>query len=193
MSAEIETMSDKAEIYTQRIVAYGDIIGWTNACNSPDPKVLIRVKRAIEEVQKYAGVFHIEQKKKLIDVYSPIGNTEYMTIEFAMFSDNFAVSMLPSSGYRIFDILSNICHPLLCFGFPTRGGITIGDIRHVENAIWGPALVEAVNIEKTAHYPRLICSPALLRHLENFVPQGKSVITTVRLKVKQNQLVAGIV
>jgi hypothetical protein len=98
-----------------------------------------------------------------------------------MFSDSFAVSMLPTSGYRIFDILSNICHPLLCCGFPTRGGITIGDLHHVENAIWGPALIDAVNIEKTAHYPRLICSSALLQHLKNFEPQGKSVIITDHL------------
>jgi hypothetical protein len=178
MPEDSESPDDKAEIYTQRIVAYGDILGWTCACNSSDPEVLRRIKRAIEGIQRYAEGFNPYEKKKMIVAYPPIGNSEYGTIEFSMFSDCFAVSMLPNSGYRIFDILSNICHPLLRLRFSTRGGITIGNLHHVENAVWGPALIEAVNMEKTARYPGLICSPALLQHLQDFEPQGKAVIIT---------------
>lgn len=48
---------------------------------------------------------------------------------------------------------------LLQLGFLTRGGITIGPVHHRDNIIFGPALIEAVALEKEAHYPRIAEPP----------------------------------
>lgn len=56
---------------------------------------------------------------------------------------------------------------MLDLGFLTRGAITVGELYHIDNMIFGPALIEAVSLKKEAVYPRLICSPKLLEHLES--------------------------
>ena len=45
---------------------------------------------------------------------------------------------------------------LLRKGFLIRGAITVGDMYHDEHYCFGPALIEAVELEKLAMYPRVI-------------------------------------
>lgn len=43
--------------------------------------------------------------------------------------------------------------------------MTIGEVHHRDNVIFGPAIIEAVALEREAHFPRLLCSDSLLGHL----------------------------
>lgn len=174
-------MAEKQGIYTKRIVAYGDILGWKEACGVESAQ-LEKVKQAIEKIiHGYAKMFSTNLKERVRNAPYSVIDREYMGVEFAMFSDNFAVSMPAESGYRVFDIVSNICHPLLCLGFLTRGGITVGDLHHEENVIFGPAIIEATNLEKEAVYPRLVCSYKLLIHLQGFASAECDAIVTDHL------------
>jgi hypothetical protein len=69
----------------------------------------------------------------------------------------------------------------LQYGFLTRGGIAVGQLHHRQNVVFGPALVEAVNLEREAIYPRLICSPGLLAHLKDFPRPYSTPIMTDHL------------
>lgn len=174
-------MAETQGIYAKRIVAYGDILGWKEACRAESSR-LEKVKRATEEViHGYAKMFSANLKERIRSAPYSVVDTEYMGVEFAMFSDNFAVPTPAESGYRIFDMVSNICHPLLCLGFLTRGGITVGDLHHEENVIFGPAIIEAANLEKDAVYPRLVCSHKLLAHLQGFASAECDAIVTDHL------------
>ncbi|HEX9253917.1 MAG TPA: hypothetical protein VF938_00175, partial [Candidatus Angelobacter sp.] len=147
-----------ADMYTERILAYGDILGWTEAIEACENQAdYDRIKKAIDHIHEYAKNFALHIKEKVSKAVGPnVPLQEYLGIEFAFFSDSFAVSIPADDGYRIFDILSNICHPLLCSNFLTRGGITMGSLHHVENVIFGPALIEAHRLEQEAVYPRLL-------------------------------------
>ena len=47
-----------------------------------------------------------------------------------------------------------------------RGGVSIGKVHHREGIIFGPALVEAIEMEHKAYYPRYLCSEKLIAHLD---------------------------
>ncbi len=48
-------------------------------------------------------------------------------------------------------------------GIMIRGGVTIGDLYHRNNIVYGPAMIEAYRLEsKCAIYPRIIMSEDML-------------------------------
>ena len=153
---------DSYKIYEQRVIAYVDILGWKEACKTESDK-LTAATRAIDDTAIRYCRFN---KDKVRNIDNIVMNPIYEECQFGAFSDNFAVSMPAKSGYRIIDAAAEVCRKLLHIGFLTRGGITIGKLHHVDNVIFGPALVDAVQLEKEATYPRLVCSPELIDHLE---------------------------
>jgi len=150
-------------VYEQRIVAYVDILGWSEACKEESEK-LTAASQAIHDIANiYCRFFKAKMRSDPnIKKMNPI----YEAVQFGAFSDNFAVSMPAKSGYRIIEAAAEVCRKLLHIGILTRGGITIGKLHHVDNVIFGPALIEAVRLEKEAVYPRLVCSLELVDHLE---------------------------
>ena len=91
---------------------------------------------------------------------------EHKGIEFSHFSDYFAISAPVDHGEAVFKILSWRISNLLQSGFIVRGGVTVGHLYHSPKIIFGPALVKAVDIEKDAGFPRLLCSHGLIEHLD---------------------------
>ena len=83
------------------------------------------------------------------------------------FSDSFAISAPVEYGEAVFRILSWRSTNLLQAGFLVRGGVTVGQLYHRPKTIFGPALVEAVEIEKGACFPRYLCSETLIEHLDH--------------------------
>jgi hypothetical protein len=90
---------------------------------------------------------------------------KYALIEFSFFSDNFAVSAPVEHADWVFGILSCASLKLLHMNFLVRGAVTLGELYHEKNVIFGPALIEAVDMEKKAEYPRLLCSENLVEFL----------------------------
>jgi hypothetical protein len=149
--------------YEQRVIAYVDILGWSEACKTESDN-LIETAQAIDDAAIRYCRFTKAKIRNITNNMNPI----YDDVQFGAFSDNFAVSMHAKSGYRIIVAAAEVCRKLLHIGFLTRGGITIGKLHHVDNVIFGPALIDAVRLEKEAVYPRLLCSPELVDHLETF-------------------------
>lgn len=76
------------------------------------------------------------------------------------FSDNMVVSTEFSRGYELYGLMqfaSNLTFSLLRLGILSRGGIAVGSLRHKGSIVYGPALVEAYQIEsQIAVYPRIV-------------------------------------
>jgi hypothetical protein len=68
-------------------------------------------------------------------------------------------------GFRILQSAAALSVKVLQQGFLTRDGVTVGQMYHNDNVVFGPALIEAVALEKEAHYPRLLCTDGLLAHV----------------------------
>ncbi len=121
--------------YEQRAVLFLDVLGF---------------KRLIDE-----------RREDVIEEALEITCAKYQSnYEVSTFSDNMAVSLPFRIGYELAELIqfsSSLTLQLLHKGVLSRGGITVGEIRHKGNAIYGPALVEAYQLEsKTANYPRVV-------------------------------------
>lgn len=153
-------------MYEKRVVAYVDIIGWSAACCSSDDAELRRVADAAKAIHDAAYQYSREKKSQVASDPKAIVHPKTADTQWGAFSDNFVISMPESFGYRLLTPTTDICRRLLRLGFLTRGAITFGDLHHLDNVVYGPAIVEAVALEQTAVYPRLVVSPAARLSLE---------------------------
>src|ERR1700730_11736860 len=135
------------DAYETRIIAFADILGWANATNELSKfKCLLEI---ITSIADYARNFSPDKKSVLKTTHGvPQGLIEkHSAIEFSYFSDSFSVSVPVAHGQSIFNILSWANDLLLHKEFAVRGGVTIGGLYHEQGIIFGPALVEAVELE----------------------------------------------
>ena len=147
--------------YEQRIVVYADVLGWSDACR--DLSQFPSLQNAANEIAKYARKFSLSVKRALKTT------EQHTVIQFSFFSDNFAVSAPVDDDQvkMIFKIIAFATHELMRVGFLIRGAVTLGGLYHDDTGvIFGPALVEAVDMEKKTGYPRLICSDCLIEFLD---------------------------
>lgn len=160
-------MMQEANEYEARIVAYADILGWSEVTkkSAKDVSQRPRLLKAVTSIAGHANSFSLKNKetiKKTIGV-SQHFIERYDSIEFSYFSDNFVVSVPIAHGEILFKILAFAYDTLLHERFLVRGGVTIGDVYHNQGIIFGPALLEAVAIEQNeALYPRFLCSQKLI-------------------------------
>jgi hypothetical protein len=61
-------------------------------------------------------------------------------------------------------LLGRLAAAALKIGFLIRGGVTIGNLYHAQGIVFGPAMVEAYELEsRTAVYPRIVVSHTIMR------------------------------
>lgn len=146
-------MNDKKIInYEQRIVAYVDILGFSNLIkrSTNNNEILNKIYLALSHFQ--------EEREKNEKDNERFGDR---ICEYSTQSDCIVISykFYQKSG-AFFNVLTDIyflISEISSLGFLVRGGITIGKLFHDKQNVFGPALVEAVELEeKCAHYPRVI-------------------------------------
>jgi hypothetical protein len=159
-------------VYENRLLAYVDVLGWKTAC--ADYSNLDRIERALAVIHNYSKSYSQSHRKKLLAIPQHIGtpNPLFLKVQFAAFSDHFVFSKPADFGGRIFSV-QDVCLELLKLGFLTRGAIVLGDLHHLDNEIFGPALIDAVRIEETeAIFPRIIVADDVVQHCEQLAPLG---------------------
>lgn len=86
--------------------------------------------------------------------------------QVSQFSDSIVVSYSLAERGAVFDMLYDIYLlqiQLIQRGFLVRGAISVGELFHDEHVVFGPALVEAAELEKLAMYPRVILGQEILQ------------------------------
>lgn len=149
--------------YAQRLIAYIDILGWRDAADRLTPETMLE---AVNLIHAEAGAFNAAKRQEVLELSRKNGWQAlpgFQNVRVAAFSDNIAVSMPSEYGASIFAV-RRICLGLLQLGFLARGGVTIGDLYHEDNLVFGPALNRAYEIEsKEAKFPRLICDESVVK------------------------------
>lgn len=162
--------------YEDRLVAYIDILGWEDATSRLAPEKLVE---ALDLIHEEPRSFNEAERKRLIEFGNQPGvkiNQAYLKIHAAAFSDNIAVSQPKSFGTRIFSI-RGICLRLLQLGFLTRGAVSVGQLYHEDNMIFGPALNRAHAIEVSeTKFPRIVCDDPVVEMLKDQPGFGHEVI-----------------
>ncbi len=159
---EIEKRVDvmKAGVYEQRIVAFVDILGFKNmVCNSTDSRL---------EQQKILDAMKLIYRVKELNDSGFDGGLRRYGIQVTTFSDSAVISYPLSHDGGLFYVLMDLIHlqiDLLAIGIFVRGGITVGLAHHDEYNVFGPAMVEAYELEsKSAVYPRIILTEETINY-----------------------------
>jgi hypothetical protein len=136
--------------YDRRVVAFFDILGWRSEIEDAgaDPERIGRLRRI---VLQYSRMLRLP-------VLAPVNVTT--------FSDNVVISTPPDKINTPFFLreMAVIQAMTVSLGFLPRGGITIGDILHDDETVFGPGLNRAYELEsRIANFPRIVVDEAVLK------------------------------
>lgn len=161
---ELDKVANK-EIYQRRVIAFIDILGFKSHIN----KTVIddEYKERLFKALRFILDFQKDNEEGILELKS-------MGKEVTVFSDSIVISYPLTIPSAIFMIMIDIIHIQLELAFKElvfRGSITIGDVHHDSNLIFGPGLVKAYELEsKCAIYPRIILEEeTIIEGVENRV------------------------
>ena len=145
--------------YEQRIVAFIDILGFSDIVNDTiDKKNGEDIENKINDVVSAYRVIHdILDLNEKSDKLSSRSN---QSKKVAIFSDSIVISFKfeePSEVFFTLMELKWLIMQLLSNGWLCRGAVSLGKLNHTDEYVFGPALIEAYLLEsKAALYPRII-------------------------------------
>lgn len=145
-------------IYENRILAFVDILGFKDMIvkSAGDSQKQQLIKEAMNIVHSY----------KVLNDKGSVGGLQKFGVQVTTFSDSAVLSYPVSFDGGLFHVILDLIHlqiDLACLGVFIRGGITIGMAYHDEVNAFGPAMVEAYDLESnSAVYPRVILTEQTL-------------------------------
>ena len=149
-------MSNEAA-YEQRVVAYLDILGFKDHVG--------RSANDASEIAAISGVLrYLDTEKASSRNGQP--SLQAIGVETTTFSDHIVRSTLvrtPSSVYHTIMDVIQFQMAIVDFGFFVRGAITVGNLIHESDVVFGQALIEAYDIENSmAIYPRVVVTQSAI-------------------------------
>jgi hypothetical protein len=136
--------------YKRRVVAFYDVLGWRSEIEKAgtDPAKIGDLRRLI--------LSHTRVLRMPVEA----------PVNVSTFSDNIVIST-PVSPTNVPYFLRSIAIMQLMTAslhFLLRGGITVGDIYHDDEVVFGPALNRAYHLEsRVADVPRIVLDPEVLK------------------------------
>jgi len=146
---------DPEVLFERRLLAYVDVLGWSELVRSPRGDEVVRKIFAATSRLESALEAEADRKTEFAELAVPFGKT----IRVSYFSDTLVYSCEPTPDEAAWMVgqVQRVCASLMSKGHYVRGGITIGELQHDGNTTVGRALVDAYDIDrKVARYPRLI-------------------------------------
>lgn len=160
--------------FSEYYVAYFDVLGYKEAFKKSE-EVSAKLVDAIE--------FSIGMMKDIVSIHNTTfdeSTEKAPEIEYKVFSDNVLIcykeTKEPLSGLSLVSFLRLIATIQRVFFEGThlivRGGITKGPLYLTNDFVGGKALVDAVELESTAVYPRIVVADCILNELDSFKMQN---------------------
>lgn len=150
IGSEVDSGVMAENIYENRAVAFLDILGFSD--------VIMRGGSETEISQLFGA---LKKRAEEVDGLSLSGR-----MQLSVFSDSIVVSEEYLGGFgaeRIAGYATYLATEILARGFLVRGGVCVGPLYHRDGTVFGPALIEAYNMEsRTAIYPRIIVSESFV-------------------------------
>ena len=149
-------------------IAYMDVLGYKQFfIENPDkaPEFLAYIHDAIQKTKEHLNI------TKISPILSTYAN---MDIKIKVFSDNILICMSfeehdPADQLRLLcfvKLISEIQRGFITqFGLFLRGGLTKGKLSFHDEYVFGQGLIDAVAMEESAKYPRIIVDEALISYM----------------------------
>jgi hypothetical protein len=178
----------KTETY---YVAFIDILGFSELIKKYDkgllPNVLDDLKSALDKATDFLKTDYVKEEdafhwKKYLKVHlfsDCLCAALPIKINFNDTFHNFVFFAMYISTYQ---------NLLMEKGFFARGGISIGSFYSDENMIFSGALVESVELEKNAVFPRILIDEKLIEAIENMKNKDSDLILEMFAKDEDNLL-----
>jgi hypothetical protein len=157
--------------FTKRFVAFVDILGFTEIVNgmvSGKNNDFQNIRDALSTIDKQVEGFD-EYRRLCAPLPAPrVSLLPPSDVTMTAFSDCYLISEgaeEPDTGeevppWRLMAAVQALGADLLAKNILTRGAIVRGDAFHEDRVAFGPAIIEAINIEKdVAKYPRIVVTP----------------------------------
>lgn len=160
--------------YSKHFVCFLDILGFKNEIESStsDVTTFEKIKLILKALGEVKRSFNAQKDVglkivSLTDQSRTIGEMHFhRPAQVCLFSDSIIISYPHSNPhvdmrdlYLIMHEIEMLQYQLLLLGVFVRGGLAHGDLYYEGDICFGPALVEAVNLEKEAIYPRVVMAP----------------------------------
>ncbi|EFG85473.1 hypothetical protein F1645_13600 [Novacetimonas hansenii] len=166
MIKRVKKEKSKAASYRDCIVTFIDILGFRNIVRERSPE---EIQEIVNLVQRHAGSDEEELARK--DGFDFDHDTPWTRTSF--FSDS-VVRVRPYDAEihdgSLFHELLNLVHAqaeLVNQGIFIRGGLTAGKLYLRDNVLFGPAMIQAYDLEsKFANYPRIVIDPITIDALK---------------------------
>lgn len=157
-------------------IAYFDILGYKQFFETFPEKVPELLSLIHDALQQTNGTVEIANISPLLN---GLGNIEIKT---KVFSDNVLLCMERLNGdlepFRMITFLEIVAGIqrgfVLDYGLFVRGGITIGELSFNDDYVFGQGIIDAVSMEATALYPRIIVNETLFKEILEFIPSQES-------------------
>jgi len=155
-----------SKAYDDRLLALVDVLGWKALINESvrNPTVLAPIQTAIGII--VAGGTSTARASWSA---AQFGSKYAPDAQFSHFSDTFVLSVPanPAGIPYITMMVADVCRSLLEAGLYTRGAVVRGKLVHTTKALYGPAVIEAYDLERTvAKYPRILVTPEAAASIE---------------------------
>jgi len=144
-------MAVELEEYEKRVVVFIDILGFREHIKqtTEDNGYFIKLRNCLNFIANLK-IENDNEKKK---------NPENKR-EITVFSDSIVISYSTEFEGSVFWLLLDVVHiqlEMMKMGILMRGGLTVGNLCHNDNIVYGPAMIEAYELEsKAAIYPRVV-------------------------------------
>lgn len=148
--------------YVDSYVAFLDMLGFKEQCGKKKLSCA-EIKAIFDDIE----LLRLKCDDGFLRIVIPEGIRKQTT--FTVMSDSIVIST-PSNDDGLLFILYLCCFiqtSLLCHGILLRGGIAKGEFFKCGNRMFGPAFIEAYNIESSlATYPRVVISDGIIDYLK---------------------------
>jgi hypothetical protein len=145
------TDTESANVYSERYVAFVDILGFSNHVRQSE--------HSPSEAQKLVNIMgRISNRwadEGLLHTHTVLGDD----FKSQSFSDCTVMSeaATPKGLHYLLFMVTQFALDLLANGFLFRGGIAKGALHHSDAAVFGPAFLKAYDLEQNvADYPRIV-------------------------------------
>ena len=165
-------------MYEQRLVVFLDLLGFSDFVKESS------YERVHDVLYSFGGIIKDYNKEmhyhaNISDFIKPKNSEDFFTNSdntIDIFSDciilSYPLKKIESDfGWFLAMLLQNLVEAQFqCFKYyiPIRGGMTIGEFSNLNNIVFGKGLVDAVNLEKKASYPRIVLSEEIVSKIPKF-------------------------
>ncbi|NVD71332.1 hypothetical protein HUX88_12300 [Duganella sp. BJB1802] len=163
---------------TRQICAFIDVLGGAKLFRGKDKQRASEFFACLEEFERRMNAWspHFPAKRRTKALVKTFSDNIFVAFPFKsstkMDDDDVIGTFLEELIHQI--------HELTMFaGFPIRGAVSIGGLMFTDKFLFGPALVEAVELEKSAIFPRIVLSESVLRHIKPGSPIARRIVCDV--------------